>query len=148
MKLSILILAALFSLNAFSGFDGILKIEGEVIDKDQCDIKIKQANGAELLLPLEKYKKFISKDKKLMARLSVEDLRLSFGHVVKRGSDLGGGSNTRGSDLGGGSNTRGSDLGGGSNTRDCRLRNKMSANSKEALDAKAWIIRITSQLTD
>ena len=133
MKKILFISTLFFSALSFAGFDGFLTIEGKLMEKDRCDMKVKQSNGKTVLLPLKEFKQYLNSSGQLSAKLHISKFRvaLGMGMKAKMGTDIGGGSNTRGTDIGGGSNTRGTDIGGGSNTRSCHLRKNLSLRERK-----------------
>ncbi len=122
MKKVLISFSLLISSLSFAGFDGFLTIEGKLVEKDRCDMKVKQANGKTVLLPLDEFKKYLSSSGNLSAKLHISRFRVALGMGMKA---------KMGTDIGGGSNTRGTDIGGGSNTRNCHLRKKLSQRERK-----------------
>lgn len=129
MKKTCLFISIFFSISLWAGFEPNLTIKGELVEKDSCDMKIKQKSGETFLLPLKEFSEYLGEGGRFVAKIHINKLRLAL----------------RGTDLGGGSNSRGTDIGGGSNTRNCHLRKNLSLRERKMKAKGTSIFAFTEQ---
>lgn len=105
----------LYASTVWAGHSGIFTIKGDVLERDQCDIRIKQSDGSTKLLPILYFGKFVNSNKKLNARMTIGELNKAFGNKVAE-------------------NDEPIEMGGGSSSRNCTLRNKVTKTGLSTIE--------------